>query len=184
MNKTLLTTALIAGLSVAAVANAATPVSSGTITINGTVVASTCSVSINGGTASPTIQLSPVVNTMLTAVGSATGWQPVSIALSGCTAMSGFTTVFPYFTGTNIDTSSGYLKNTGSATGVEIALSNGQSTTNALTLQNGSNAQNAGTQLLSATTPTFSYYAGYVATAIPVGAGGVTTTVQYNLNYQ
>jgi type 1 fimbria pilin len=39
--------------------------------------------------------------------------------------------------------------------------------------------------LLSAATPTFSYYAGYAApVAASATAGSVTTTVQYALNYQ
>ena len=91
--------------------------------------------------------------------------------------------MYPYFTGSQIDTGNGYLKNTGTSN-VEVALSNTNSLANPLTLQNGSGNQNAGTQLLSASTPTFSYYAGYVAPSGGVVAGGVSTSVQYALNYQ
>ena len=186
MNKTLLSAALIAGFGVAAIApqaaSAAGPVSSGTITITGTVTSSTCTVAVNGSPAG-TIALNPVVNTVLNTVGSSYGWTPVTLTLTGCAAITGFTSVYPYFTGTNIDTTTGYLANTG-ASNVEIALSNSQGTSGALTLQNGSGAQNQGTQLLNATAPTFSYYAGYVAKTVPVTVGAVNTSVQYNLNYQ
>jgi major type 1 subunit fimbrin (pilin) len=186
MKKTLLTAALLTAFGVAAMApqaRAATP--SGTITFTGSLTPSTCSVVVNGGTANQTVTLpvTPLVNGVLGTAGSSAGWTAVTLTLSGCTGLTGYTKVYPYFTGTNIDTTTGYLNNTGTAGNVEIALSNGQSTTNALTLQNASGNQNAGTQLLSAPTPTFSYYAGYVATAAAT-AGSVSTSVQYNLNYQ
>jgi type 1 fimbria pilin len=65
---------------------------------------------------------------------------------------------------------------------VQVALSNAASTTGALTLQNASGSQNAGFQSMTANS-TFAYFAGYVAAA-QATAGGVSTTVQYALNYQ
>jgi major type 1 subunit fimbrin (pilin) len=187
MKKTLLTAALLTAFGVAAVApqaNAANT-SSGTITFTGSLTASTCTVAVNGGASTQTVTLptTPLVNGVLSAAGQSAGWTAVTLTLSGCTGLTGYTKVFPYFTGTGIDTTNGYLSNTGSATNVEVALSNSSSLTNVLTLQGASGAQNAGTQLLSATTPTFSYFAGYVATGAAT-AGGVSASVQYTLNYQ
>lgn len=188
MKKTLLTAALLTAVGVAAVVPQvrAANTSSGTISFNGSLTASTCTVAVNGGASSVTVQLpvTPLVNGVLSTAGSSAGWTAVTLALSGCTGLTGYTKVYPYFTGSTIDTTTGYLTNGGTATNVEVALSNGQNTTNALTLQGASGAQNAGTQLLSATTPTFAYFAGYVATAAGVTAGSVNTSVQYNLNYQ
>jgi major type 1 subunit fimbrin (pilin) len=190
MKKILLTASLLTAFGVAAVApqvSSAAGANSGTITINGTLTASTCTVSINGNGASPTVTLpnTPLVMGTLSTAGASTGWTQVQLTLSGCTALNGYANVYPYFTSTNIDSTTGFLKNAGgSATNVEIALSNQQSTTGALTLQSASGAQNAGSQSITAANPTFTYYAGYVATGGASTAGSVTTTVQYSLNYQ
>jgi major type 1 subunit fimbrin (pilin) len=188
MKKTLLTAALLTAFGVAAVAPQAQAAnsSSGTITFTGSLTASTCTVAVNGGSSTQTVTLptTPLVNGVLGTAGSSAGWTAVTLALSGCTGLTGYTKVLPYFSGTGIDATTGYLNNTGTATNVEVALSNAQSTTNALTLQGASGAQNAGTQLLSASTPTFSYFAGYVATGGASTAGNVSASVQYTLNYQ
>ncbi|MBB6248051.1 type 1 fimbrial protein [Rhodanobacter sp. A1T4] len=189
MNKTLLSAALIAGFGIAALVPQTTEAantSSGTISFTGTLTASTCTVAVNGSTSTLAIALptTPLVNGVLSTAGSSAGWTAVTLTLSSCTSLTGYTKVFPYFTGTGIDTTTGYLSNTGTATNVEVALSNGQSLTNVLTLQGASGAQNAGTQLLSAATPTFAYYAGYVAPTAAATAGSVAASVQYNLNYQ
>ncbi|MEW9571974.1 fimbrial protein [Rhodanobacter sp. Si-c] len=190
MNKTLLAAALIASFGIAAFAPQAARAantSSGTITFNGTLTASTCTVAVNGSTSSLAVTLptTPLVDGVLGASGNSAGWTPVTLTLSGCTGLNGYTKVYPYFQG-GIDSTTGYLTNTGSATNVEVALSNKQdlNTGDPLTLQNTSGNQNAGTQLLSASTPTFSYYAGYVANGGAAGAGSVTASVTYSLNYQ
>ncbi|GLQ49044.1 fimbrial protein [Dyella flava] len=188
MKKTLLTAALLTAVGVAAVAPQARAAntSSGTISFTGSLTASTCTVAVNGGTSSPTIPLptTPLVNGVLGTAGSSAGWTAVTLTLSGCTSLTGYTKVYPYFSGGGIDATTGYLSNTGTAGNVEVAMSNQQSLTGVLTLQNTTGNQNAGTQLLSATTPTFSYYAGYVATGGAATAGGVSASVQYTLNYQ
>jgi major type 1 subunit fimbrin (pilin) len=187
MKKTLLTAALLTAFGVAAVAPQARAAntSSGTITFSGQLTASTCTVAVNGGNSTQTVTLptTPLVNGVLSASGQSAGWTAVTLTLTGCTGLTGYTKVYPYFTGPGIDTTNGYLSNTGSATNVEVALSNGSSLTNVLTLQGASGAQNAGTQLLSTPTPTFAYFAGYVATGAAT-AGQVTASVQYTLNYQ
>ncbi|WP_449426706.1 fimbrial protein [Rhodanobacter umsongensis] len=196
MNKTLLSAALIAGFGVAALApQAANAASGGTITFSGSITTSTCAVTVGGtntsptGNATATVTLPNVVaaNTTLTTAGSSAGWTQFTLNLTGCPAsLSGYTNVYPYFTGSGIDTGTGYLTNTGTASSnVEIALSNTAATgSTALTLGGASGAQNAGTLAISSTASAFTYWAGYVATAVPVLPGPVTATVQYNLNYQ
>ncbi len=183
MNKLLQSAALVAGLGVVALgaqtAHAAAN-SAGTITFTGTIVSSTCNVAVNGS-ASPSIAL-PTLDTNTLTAGTSGGWTAVNMVLSGCGAITGYTKVVPHFSGANIDTTNGYLKNTGSSN-VQVALSNSQGTAGALTLQNTSGNQGAGSMLLSAGGATLSYYAGYVATAAAT-AGGVNTSVQYDLNYQ
>ncbi len=184
MNKLLLSAALAATLGVVAFApqTASAASSSGTITINGSIVASTCNVAVNGS-ASPTVTLPTLINTMLP-VGTSGGWTAVNMVLTGCTAIGSYTAVYPYFTGAQIDSTTGYLKNaTGGGSNVQVALSTSQGTAGALTLQGAAGAQGAGTQTMTANS-TFAYYAGYVANAANATVGGVSTTVQYALNYQ
>lgn len=196
MKKLLLSAVLVASLGAVAVANAANT-STGTITINGQIVSSTCNVAINDSN-NPTITLPTYDTGALATAGAATGWTAFTMVLSGCTAVTGVPTpgtnptkVFPYFTGTNIDTTTGYLKNTitsgSGGSNVEIALSNGQTATagatGALALAAASGSQNVTAQLLSGN-PSFTFYAGYVANGAAATAGAVSTTVQYALNYQ
>jgi|APAra7269096768_1048522.scaffolds.fasta_scaffold06441_2 major type 1 subunit fimbrin (pilin) len=186
--KKLLLSAVLAASFVALSANAAT--STGTITIKGQVVSSTCNVAVNGSQ-SPTITLPTYDTNALAAVNASAGWTPVTMALTGCTAVSNLTsnTVFPYFTGSNIDTTTGYLKNATGAgnSNVQVAFSTSQSLAGALTLQSASGAQGAGSVALPTTGTanlSFTYYAGYVAATAAATAGAVNTTVQYALNYQ
>jgi major type 1 subunit fimbrin (pilin) len=190
MKKLLLSAVLAASFGAVAVANAATPVTSGTITITGQVISPTCTVTVNGS-ANPTINLTPYYDTNALTQGNAVSWTAVTMTLTNCGVTTNATKVYPYFTGANIDTSTGYLKNTIAAgsggSNVEIALSNSQALSGALTLQNGSGSQNAGTATLPTSgtaTLTFNYYAAYVAATANATAGGVSTSVQYALNYQ
>ena len=156
MKKTLLTAALLTAFGVAAIApqaSQAATASSGTITINGQVVTSTCNVNINGSGANPTVTLPTVDANSLATAGSSAGWSAVTIALSGCAPVSGVTKVVPYFFGANVDTSNGYLKNTtGGGSNVEIALSSTESLTGALAL-NGSVTPTTNTQNSTAQAP-------------------------------
>jgi major type 1 subunit fimbrin (pilin) len=194
MKKLLLSAVLVATLGAVAVANAATPVTSGTITITGQVIAPTCTVTVNGS-ANPTINLTPYYDINALTLGNAVSWTPVTMTLTGCGVTSNATKVYPYFTGGNIDPTNGYLKNTiasgSGGSNVEIVLSNSQTltagATGPLTLQNASGSQNTGTVTLPTSgtaTLTFSYFAAYVAALGNATPGGVSTSVQYALNYQ
>lgn len=184
MTKTLLTAALIATFGIAGIANAA----DGTITFNGKVTNASCQISVNGGTASPTIVLPGVQTTDLASTGATAGFTPVSIALSNCSAGSGssnptLTTVQPYFEpGAGTDTTTGYLKNTGTATNVQVILSKDATVAGKLALNQGQGQQGVVAQNITSN-PTFTYYAGYVASAAAT-PGTVISTVQYTLNYQ
>jgi len=194
MNKTLLSAALIAGFGIAALApQTANAASGGTITFSGSLVASTCAVTVNSSTASATVTLPAVglVNTTLSTVGSSAGWTGFTLNLSGCPTSiangsgTAYSKVYPYFTGAGIDTATGYLTNTGTAnSGVEVALSTSSTGASYLTLAGASGAQGVTPVALSATASSFQLYAGYVATSATVVAGTVTASVIYNLNYQ
>jgi major type 1 subunit fimbrin (pilin) len=187
MNKTLLSAALIAGFGVAAFAPQAAHAvanSGGTITITGAVAASTCNILVNG-VASPTVVLPTTMTNALATAGANSGWTSVAMVLNGCTVIAPYTTVTPFFSGANIDTVTGYLKNTGTAGNVEVALSSNQSLTNVLTLAGAVGAQGvAATPLTTATSTTYQLYAGYVAQTTGATPGSVSTSVVYALNYQ
>lgn len=190
MKKLLLAALVTTTLGFAGLASAANPVSSGTITVNGKIVSSTCAVTVNGST-SPTITL-PTLDTNALPANASAGWTAVNFDVTGCTAVSGATAVSTYFSSTNVDTTSGYLKNTTTGgSNVEIVLSNSQSSTQgagaALALNGIAGSQFAQTAALPTTGTggaTFNYYVGYVANGANATAGAVNTTVQYALSYQ
>jgi major type 1 subunit fimbrin (pilin) len=196
MKKTLLTAALLTAFGVAATASKAASASDGTITFSGAVTGTTCTIKVNGGSASATVTLPTVQASDFSAAGTTTGFVPLTIALSGCSTSSGTaaTEVRPYFEpASTLDTTTGYtnyLKNTATGTsaasGVDIMISNNNSgTTGALTLSGGEGAQNVTPVSLSGTTgATFSFYAAYISNAATVTPGSVSSTLVYDLDYK
>ena len=175
MNKTLLSAALIAGFGIAAFAPL-TARADGTITFTGKVVASTCTFNVNGGGASGTgaVALPVVFTSALTAAGNVAGNTPFNIVVSGCD--SNLTSVQERFSGTNI-AADGNLKNTGTATNVEVQLLSG--TTTVINLNTNANSP-VGT--LASGGVTLNYSAQYFATGA-AGSGLVNTAVAYTTNY-
>ena len=128
MNKTLLSAALVATLGALAVAPAAKAAASGTaidgtITINGQVVANTCTVTVNGGGNTGTVALKPAPTSALATTGSTYGDMPFNIAVTGCDSSLNGKTVLPYWSGTNVN-SNGRLNSTGTAKNVDLQLLN------------------------------------------------------------
>ncbi|GLQ99497.1 fimbrial protein [Dyella mobilis] len=196
MKKTIITAALLAAFGVAAVApqaaTAATTSSSGTLTINGLVTGSTCSVAINGGTANATITLPTVATSELSAAGNTAGWTAVTFAFSGCTLTgnnstgTAITSVLPYFQQGATTASDGNLTNaTGSAGNVEVAFSNTNSgaTASLVKMNQPVGSQNVTAATVTGGAATEKLYAGYYATGAST-AGTVATTVQYDIAYQ
>ena len=81
MNKTLLSTALVAVIAATAFVPTAQAANSGTINFSGTVLADTCTIAVNGGStvALPTVMTAAFGNT----VGTVAGATPFTIGLSG-----------------------------------------------------------------------------------------------------
>ncbi|GGA26430.1 fimbrial protein [Dyella nitratireducens] len=184
MKKIVLSAALAATFGAAALFSTSVAASDGTITITGKVVANTCSFSVNGGSASSTVQLPVVFTTALNAAGAVAGNTPFTIKVSGCDP--NLTSVQEQFGGSNINATDGNLKNIATATSpqtvagnVEVQLLNG--TTNTVINLNNNNASPVGT--LSSGGVTLNYQAQYYATAAAT-AGLVNTTVTYTTQYQ
>lgn len=178
LNKSLLTSALIAAFAVAAIAPAA-HAADGTINITGTINSSTCKINGVNSPATVAVTLPTVSTTALNAAGSVAGRTAFNLALSGCGALAKATTFFEPGPTVMAD---GNLKNaTGTATGVEVQLLNNDFS--AIALNGSASAQNSQQVNLTGGAGTLNYYAQYFATAA-AGAGSVSTSVQFSMIYQ
>ena len=178
MKKTLLSAVMIASFGIAALASQAARAVDGTINFTGKVVANSCAFSVNGGSNTNTVVLPVVFTSSLTTAGSVAGTTAFTIAASGCDP--NLTSVQAYFSGANVDATTGNLKNTGTATNVQVQLLNG---TTVMPLNAASaTAQNSPVGTLSSGATTMNYKVQYYATGA-VGAGLVNTSVAYTINY-
>ncbi|MEO5810591.1 MAG: fimbrial protein [Rhodanobacter sp.] len=176
MNKTLLSTALVAVIAATAFLPTAQAASSGTINFTGRVLADTCAIAVNGGS---TVTLPNVTTTTFgSTVGTTAGAVPFTIALSGCDTNT--TKANMAFTaGTNVDTTTGNLKNaTSGGANVQIQLLNSASA-----VINTSTNANAPVITVAAGAGSTSLTAQYISTATTTTAGLVTSTVGFTLTY-
>ncbi len=182
MNKTLLSTAFVAGLAVVAIAPQAARATDGTINFTGAVTAKTCTVKVNGGSASPAAVTLPTVSTSsLNAVGATAGQTQFSINLSACSTA---TTAATYFEAGPTVNSNGRLNNTagtGAATGVDLQLVN--SDNSLITVGSAAPTTGAGVATITGSAATLNYFARYYATTATVGAGTVTSSVNFSMIY-
>ncbi len=175
----LISALIIAGGALASQIAAAAP-TSGTITFNGALVADTCVVDAGAGN-SFAVTLPSVQTTAFTGVGNAQGTTPFTIALTGCSVG---VPVRAFFSGANINGTTGNLTNLGVATGVEVQMLN---STNAVINLAGADATAQGDTLLTTDATgaaTLGYSAQYLSTAAAPTAGSVTSNVNYEIVYQ
>jgi major type 1 subunit fimbrin (pilin) len=184
MNKLLLTSALVAAFGAAALAPQAARASDGTITINGTVVASTCTVAVAGQTGNATVTLPPATIAQLAPAKTLVDVTPFTIKVSNC---SSYTTATPLFTSSATDAANGALTatNVGTAnvTNLDLALVNSDGTT-LLDLRQGESTQGASSFALTAGAGSATYNAAYYPTAAVTGAGKITAQATYTMIYQ
>ena len=180
MKKTLLSAVMIASFGIAALASQAARAVDGTITFTGKVVANSCTFKVNGGGSSNTVVLPVVFTSALTAAGNVAGNTTFTISATGCDTL--LTSVQAYFNGANVDGTTGNLKNTGTATNVQVQLLNGTTTVMPLNAANAT-AQNSPVGTLSGGAATMSYSAQYIAVGGAATAGLVNTSVAYTINY-
>lgn len=181
MKKTLLSAVMIASFGIAALASQAARAVDGTITFTGKVVANTCVFKVNGGSSSNTVVLPVVFTTALGTAGNVAGNTAFTIAASGCD--TNLASVQAYFSSANVDGTTGNLKNTGTATNVQVQLLNGTTST-VMPLNAGTaTAQNSPVGTLSSGAATMNYSAQYIAVGGAATAGLVNTSVAYTINY-
>lgn len=154
--------------------------SDGTINFAGQLQTSTCAVS--AASANQTVTLPTLATTNLTTAGQTGGATTFSIAVAGCpTGVGAPTTFTTYFeTNSNVDLTNGNLKSTGTATGVQLRLSNAGG--GAIRLDKPTGSQNVTQATLSAGAGTANYFAEYYATGA-TSAGTVASSITYSMIY-
>lgn len=154
--------------------------SDGTITFAGQLQTSTCAVS--AASANQTVTLPTLATTNLNTAGQTGGTTAFAIAVSGCPTGVGAPTTFTTFfeTNSNVDMNNGNLKSTGTATGVQLRLSN--ATGGAIRLDKPTGSQNVTATSLSAGAGTANYFAEYFATGA-TSAGTVASSITYSMVY-
>ncbi|POW55414.1 type 1 fimbrial protein [Candidatus Pantoea alvi] len=171
-------TLFIGGLFISASANAA---SENTINFQGEVADETCSIAVNGNTATPVVSMPTVSKKELAASGATAGQTSFTVGLTGCTGGGGSSTkVSTVFIGNNVS-STGNLLNAGTAQNVEVQLLDPADAV--INLTGGYTGNGDLTLATGATEASATYNAQYYATDA-VTAGTVTASLQYAVTYQ
>lgn len=159
----------------------------GTVSISGSLIPTTCAVSVNNGTtnsgtANGTVTLAPIAVGRLATAATRGGRQNWSIIVGSAAEPCVTPSVRVAFRNTGNVNAQGRLNNTGTATNVNIAISSAQPGTPSqdINLTNNTNSQTV--TIPAAGIATLTYAAEYYATGRST-AGTVTTSVQYDLVY-
>ncbi|MEZ8785362.1 fimbrial protein [Vibrio splendidus] len=162
--------------------------SQGTITFNGLVTASTCTVSVDGQGDDSTITLPTVDAKTLANAADTAGRTAFSIELSDCTMSTSpaDTQVSTFFeAGPTVDLATGRLNSSGVATNVQLQILDGDST--AINVGDSSQIADNDYQTIAGTsgtgTATLNYGVEYYATGQST-AGTVISSVVYSMQYK
>ncbi|BBQ83578.1 fimbrial protein [Klebsiella sp. WP7-S18-CRE-02] len=155
--------------------------SDNTITFLGEVADETCSVTVNGVAASPTVLLPTVSASSLTNAADTAGQTTFDIGVSECTGSSSGVTISTVFVGNNVSSGTGNLINTGTAGNVEIQVLD----TSDAAIDFRNNFNGAGDLSLAAdeTSASATYTAQYYSTG-GATTGTVESSMQYSVSYQ
>jgi major type 1 subunit fimbrin (pilin) len=158
--------------------------SANTINFQGEVTDQTCSVTINGNEANPTVLLPTVPSSSLIAAGATAGLTTFTVGVSGCTPMAQSQAIKTVFVGNQV-TSGGNLGNTGTATNVALQLLDPQSPSSPFDLSSVSGYAADGLTLAADTSSaSYDYAVQYITETGGATAGSVLGSVQYALSYQ
>ena len=158
----------------------------GTITINGKITDTTCTISVDGGSNDATVTLPTVSSSSLAASGQTAGATPFNISLSNCSGTSLNTDSTYFEPGAYVDSVTGRLNidttASDAATNVQVELLNANMSA-IVAGASVANGQNDVPVDISAGNGTLNYFAQYYATGAST-AGSVTTQVDYTMTYQ
>lgn len=158
--------------------------STGTITFNGELTASTCEVAIDGQNADATVVLPTVGTNQLSSASQTAGETGFVMALNNCSGTLQTASAF-FEAGASVDSVTGRLTNlSGTASNVSLQLLDG-SNTNREVIQAGNSNQAANTKYQNVTSgsATLPYAVRYYAEGATT-AGSVITNVVYSIQYQ
>jgi len=157
--------------------------SANTITFQGEVSDQTCAVTVNGNASSPVVLLPTVANAAFATSGATAGLTSFTVGLSNCTVNAAAArNVDVKFVGGNL-TSTGNLRNTGTATNVSLQLLDPATPAAPFNLSGGFAAP--GLVIASgADAATHDFAVRYYAEATPVSPGTVIGAVQYAVAYR
>lgn len=176
---------IIAGAVFAAIAGFnAQAASTGTITFNGELTATTCDVVVDGQAADATVVLPTVGTNQLTAAGQTAGRTGFNMALTNCAGTLKTASAF-FEAGSSVDPVSGRLKNmTGTAGQVGLQLRDASSASQAV-IQAGNANQQLNTTYVDVSTgsATLPYAVEYYADGATT-AGTVVSNVVYSIQYK
>lgn len=181
MKKSVIAASIVAALGSLPAVQAA---STGTITFNGLLTATTCDVIVDGKAADATVTLPTVGINELNIAGKTTGRTGFNMVLSNCSGSLKTASAF-FQAGSSVDPVTGRLKNvSGSASNVSLQLRDGSSASQAI-IAAGNTNQVANTSYVSTATgsATLPYSVEYYADGV-TAAGTVVSSVVYNLQYK
>ncbi|PKH26673.1 fimbrial protein [Enterobacterales bacterium CwR94] len=163
--------------------SAAHAASSGTITFNGELTATTCDASVDGKGPSATVQLPILSTSLLNAAGVVKGETFYNINLSNCAGVLKTASAY-YEAGSTVDSASGRLKNTtGSASNVQLQLSDGSGAQGVIKVGDASQIANTTYLDVASGTAVLPYSVAYYATDA-TGPGTVVSSVVYSIQYK
>ncbi|QQZ35127.1 fimbrial protein [Pseudomonas sp. SK2] len=175
-------TACTLAMLVAATITSAAMAAEGTINFNGELKAETCQVSVNGG-GNSTVTLPTLATSELDGAGKVAGLTAFNIKLNNCSASLKTAAAF-FQAGGTVDPASGNLRNSGTATKVQLQLVDA---TNGKPIKAGSGEQLTSTSRIALNNQSQSadlpYAVQYIAEAA-TGPGTVVSSVTYNIDYK
>lgn len=154
----------------------------GTISFTGDISTTSCTISVAGSGNNGVIRLPSISTKALPSALATAGATPFSISLSGCTGSA--TQAAVWFENDSNVNASGRLVNSGTATNVDVAIYNLNSSTHIPIGQTSTTFGSSGAAFtISNGNTTLHYLARYYAIGIAT-AGTVTTSVNYTVQYQ
>ncbi|MGY1449368.1 fimbrial protein [Pseudomonas chlororaphis] len=167
---------------VAATITSAAMAADGTIKFEGELTAETCRASLSGGDNESTVKLPTLATSALANRGAVAGLTAFSISLKECSDTPRAAAAF-FQAGGTVDPVSGNLKNSGTATEVQLQLVDA---TNGQAIKAGSGQQSTSTSRITTAGSTLvelPYAVQYYAKGA-TGPGTVVSSVTYNIDYK
>ncbi|MCT4706700.1 type 1 fimbrial protein [Enterobacteriaceae bacterium H11S18] len=181
MKKVITSAALLAVI--AAASMSAQAASTGTITFNGELTATTCDANVDGQGPDATIVLPTIGTNQLTAQGQTAGRTGFNIGLSNCAGTLQTASAF-FEAGSSVDLPTGHLKNmTGDATNVSLQLRENGGSEQVIQAGNSNQTANASYFDISSGSADLPYNVEYFADAATT-AGTVVSDVVYSIQYK